>query len=79
MRKLSNVEIADFCTDELEKQGYDVDYNEILNDIDVSVENDRTLTLDEEGNDTKLYTEEEIQKIKESFLNNFLTALEYED
>lgn len=79
MRKLSNVEIADFCTDELEKQGYDVDYNKILNDIDVSVENDRTLTLDEEGNDTKLYTEEEIQKIKESFLNNFLTALEYED
>lgn len=77
MRRLLNTEIAEFVKEELSKKGFEKDFQKILNDIDIDIENDAEFEKDENGNILNELSEEEISKIKNVFLVGFLSELEY--
>lgn len=79
MRKLSNVEIAEFVKEELNKKGYEKDFEKILNDIDINIENDAEFVKNENGDVLNELSEEKIAEIKNNFLISFLSELEYND
>lgn len=70
-RKLLNTEIAKFVFEEMQKKekDYEIDYKEILESIDISIENDPDYEIDENGEIAKEMTEEEIKELKERFLS----------
>lgn len=74
-RKLLNTEIADYVYEELNKK-WNVDYNKILDDIDISIENGDE-EIDDNGDLVKEYTEKEIAEMKKNILDGFLAKYEY--
>ncbi len=71
MRKLKNVEIANYVFEEMEKKEkqYDVDYNKILQMVDDSISFDNDIEKDENGEILNEMSEEEIQNLKDTMLN----------
>ena len=71
MRKLKNVEIAEYVYKEMEKKEktYEIDFNKILNMVDDSIEYNNDIAKDENGEILNEMTEEEIKNLKDSMLD----------
>lgn len=76
MRRLSNVEIAKYVFEKMEKKSYDVEYDKILQMVDDSIEYNDDYEKDENGEIAKDMSEEEIQELKNKMLNG---TVEYYD
>lgn len=69
MRRLSNVEIAKYVFEKMEKKSYDVEYDKILQMVDDSIEYNDDYEKDENGEIAKDMSEEEIQELKDKMLS----------
>ena len=71
MRKLKNVEIAEYVYKEMEKKEktYEIDFNKILNMVDDSIAYDDDFEKDENGEILNEMSEEEIKNLKDNMLD----------
>ena len=74
-RRITNTEIADYVFEKLNEKDFDVEYNKILEDIDISIDNDINEETDDYGYVREM-TEEEIQEMKDNFFQGFLEEYE---
>ena len=79
MRKLENVEIANYVFEKLNgKKDYDVNFGEILDMVDGSISYDNDYEKDDNGDIAKEMSEEEIQALKDRFLSGIEESLDEE-